>query len=149
MHKLLGPQRYSVSLRQHHCFNQYSRQAVVFGRRASFNRSYGRNSLTVAGQGKSKSSKETDTDPEGKGEQREQPANRSDGRTTWTKLRVERQTHLPASREEAWQALQTLLPDKEWKETSTVFTSLEAIYRYFIPAHSLMQMVSQLHAYCR
>lgn len=84
----------------------------------------------MASQGKSKSSKETHTDPEGKGEQREQPANRSDGRKTWTKLRVERQTHLPASREEAWQALQTLLPDKEWKETSTVFTSLEAIYRY-------------------
>ncbi len=78
---------------------------------------------------KSKSHKETDTTPEGKGEQREQPANRSDGRMTWTKLRVERQTHLPASREEAWQALQSLLPKKEWKETSAVFASLEAIYR--------------------
>ncbi|KAL0053265.1 hypothetical protein WJX82_003487 [Trebouxia sp. C0006] len=77
----------------------------------------------------SKSHKQTDTSPEGKGEQREQPANRTDGRMTWTKLRVERQTHLPASREEAWQALQSLLPKKEWKETSAVFASLEAIYR--------------------
>jgi hypothetical protein len=78
---------------------------------------------------KSKSHQKTDTSPEGKGEQREQPANRTDGRMTWTKLRVERQTHLPASREEAWQALQSLLPKKEWKETSAVFASLEAIYR--------------------
>ncbi|DBA91526.1 TPA: hypothetical protein ACH3X1_003147 [Trebouxia sp. C0004] len=85
--------------------------------------------LTRASDHKSKSHKETDTSPEGKGEQREQPANRTDGRTTWTKLRVERQTHLPASREEAWQALQSLLPKKEWKETSAVFASLEAIYR--------------------
>ena len=83
--------------------------------------------MTVAAD--AKSSEVTDTAPEGKGEQREQRANRTDGRTTWTKLRVERQTHLPASREEAWQALQTLLPEKEWKETSAVFASLEAIYR--------------------
>ncbi len=82
-----------------------------------------------ASDNKSKSHKKTDTSPEGKGEQREQPANRTDGRITWTKLRVERQTHLPASREEAWQALQSLLPKKEWKETSAVFASLEAIYR--------------------
>lgn len=82
-----------------------------------------------ASDNKSKSHKKTDTSPEGKGEQREQPANRTDGRMTWTKLRVERQTHLPASREEAWQALQSLLPKKEWKETSAVFASLEAIYR--------------------
>ena len=85
--------------------------------------------LPCAGNRTSKSSEETDTAPEGKGEQREQPANRTDGRITWTKLRVERQTHLPASREEAWQALQSLLPEKEWKETSAVFAGLEAIYR--------------------
>lgn len=85
--------------------------------------------IVRANDNKSKSHRKTDTSPEGKGEQREQPANRTDGRTTWTKLRVERQTHLPASREEAWQALQSLLPKKEWKETSAVFASLEAIYR--------------------
>ena len=103
----------------------------------------------MAGEGKSKSSEVTDTDPEGKGEQREQPANRSDGRTTWTKLRVERQTHLPATREEAWQALQALLPENEWKETSTVFTSLEAIYRYLIAVHSLVQLVNPDYSRCR
>ena len=73
--------------------------------------------------------KKSDASPEGKGDQREQPANRSDGEFTWTKLRVERQTHLPASREEAWSALQQLLPDNEWKTTSAVYSSLEAIYR--------------------
>lgn len=73
--------------------------------------------------------KKSDASPEGKGDQREQPANRSDGEFTWTKLRVERQTHLPASREEAWSALQQLLPGNEWKTTSAVFSSLEAIYR--------------------
>lgn len=78
---------------------------------------------------KAASKKESDPSPEGKGSQREQPANRSDGEFTWTKLRVERQTHLPASREEAWTALQQLLPENEWKETSAVFSSLEAIYR--------------------
>lgn len=89
--------------------------------------------MITASNSKSKSHKETDTSPEGKGEQREQPANRTDGRITWTKLRVERQTHLPASREEAWEALQSLLPSKEWKETSAVFASLEAIYRLAEP----------------
>lgn len=89
--------------------------------------------MITASNSKSKSHKETDTSPEGKGEQREQPANRTDGRITWTKLRVERQTHLPASREEAWEALQSLLPSKEWKETSAVFASLEAIYRLAQP----------------
>ena len=78
---------------------------------------------------KAESEKTSDPTPEGKGNQREQPANRSDGEFTWTKLRVERQTHLPASREEAWSALQQLLPDNEWKTTSAVFSSLEAIYR--------------------
>ncbi len=92
-------------------------------------RSLRQRNVVSASNSNSKSSKETDTAPEGKGEQREQPANRTDGRMTWTKLRVERQTHLPASREEAWQALQSLLPSKEWKETSAVFASLEAIYR--------------------
>ena len=76
-----------------------------------------------AGNSTSKPSHQTDTAPEGKGEQRE--------------LRVERQTHLPASREEAWQALQSLLPGHAWKETSAVFASLEAIYKY-ATATSLM-----------
>ena len=129
MHNSLGAHIHSLSSTEHQYFSRNSGQVFVLGRRARANRFYGRKSLTVAGGENSESSKVTDTVPEGKGEQREQPANRSDGRKTWTKLRVERQTHLPASREEAWQALQTLLPENEWKETSTVFTSLEAIYR--------------------
>ena len=129
MHNSLGPHIHLLSSTELQYFTRNSGQVFVSGRPARVNRFYGRKGLTVAGEGKSRSSEVTDTNPEGKGEQREQPANRSDGRTTWTKLRVERQTHLPASREEAWQALQTLLPENEWKETSTVFTSLEAIYR--------------------
>ena len=105
-------------------------KAAIFRHGSSCNRRLARRCrLTHAIDGKSNSHEETDTAPEGKGEQREQPANRTDGRKTWTQLRVERQTHLPASREEAWQALQSLLPQKEWKETSAVFASLEAIYR--------------------
>ena len=46
-----------------------------------------------------------------------------------TKVRVERQTHLPASREEAWGALRRLVSLDEWKELSAVFAALESIYR--------------------
>lgn len=145
----LGPHIHSLSSTQHQYFSRNSGQILVLRRRARVNGFYGRKTLTVAGEGESKSSEVTDTDPEGKGEQREQPANRSDGRTTWTQLRVERQTHLPASREEAWQALQALLPEKEWKETSTVFTSLEAIYRYLIAIHSLVHRVIPGYSCCR
>ena len=47
-----------------------------------------------------------------------------------TKVRVERQTHLPASREEAWGALRRLVSQDDWKELSAVFAALESIYRY-------------------
>lgn len=122
---------------RHHCSpisiaHQITRpsQAAIIRHGSSCNPRLSRRCrLTHATDGNSKSHQETDTAPEGKGEQREQPANRTDGRKTWTQLRVERGTHLPASREEAWQALQSLLPQKEWKETSAVFASLEAIYR--------------------
>ncbi|KAL3150907.1 hypothetical protein ABBQ32_000658 [Trebouxia sp. C0010 RCD-2024] len=129
MHTSLRPQTYSITSVQPLQLRGLSRQVVILGDRTRYLRPRHGRSLTVADEARSKSSKVTDTAPEGKGEQREQRANRTDGRTTWTKLRVERQTHLPASREEAWQALQTLLPEKEWKETSAVFASLEAIYR--------------------
>ena len=46
-----------------------------------------------------------------------------------TKVRVERQTHLPASREEAWGALKQLAPEHAWKELSPVLAALESIYR--------------------
>ena len=46
-----------------------------------------------------------------------------------TKVRVERQTHLPASREEAWGALKQLAPERAWKELSPVLAALESIYR--------------------
>ncbi len=46
-----------------------------------------------------------------------------------TKVRVERQTHLPASREEAWGALRQLAPEHAWKELSPVLAALESIYR--------------------
>lgn len=134
MQTSLRPQTYSITSVQPLQASRLSCQAVILGHRTRFLQSRDRRSLSVASEAKSESSEVTDTAPEGKGEQREQRANRTDGRTTWTKLRVERQTHLPASREEAWQALQTLLPEKEWKETSAVFASLEAIYRYLTPS---------------
>lgn len=46
------------------------------------------------------------------------------------KLQVERQTHLPASRYEAWEALRAMLPGELWKENAQVFGALESIYRY-------------------
>ena len=46
-----------------------------------------------------------------------------------TRVRLERQTHLPASREEAWAALKQLVPEEEWQEMSAVFVALENIYR--------------------
>ena len=46
-----------------------------------------------------------------------------------TRIRVERQTHLPATREEAWAALRQLVPPREWQEASGVFAALESIYR--------------------
>lgn len=46
-----------------------------------------------------------------------------------TKVRVERQTHLPASREEAWGALRQLVSRQQWRELSAVFAALESIYR--------------------
>ena len=58
-----------------------------------------------------------------------QPSNASDGRKSWAKLRVERQTHLPATREEAWRALQKLVPRDQWPDTAEVFASLELIHR--------------------
>ena len=58
-----------------------------------------------------------------------QPSNASDGRTSWAKLRVERQTHLPATREEAWRALRELVPRDQWPDIAEVFASLELIHR--------------------
>ena len=46
-----------------------------------------------------------------------------------TRLRVERQQHLPTSRDEAWLALQSLIPEAEWDESAEVFSALESIYR--------------------
>lgn len=46
-----------------------------------------------------------------------------------TKVIVERQTHLPASREEAWGALKQLAPEHAWKQLSPVLAALESIYR--------------------
>ena len=57
-----------------------------------------------------------------------------------TKVRVERQTHLPASREEAWGALKQLAPEHAWKEVSPVLAALESIYRCISPletAHAI------------
>lgn len=58
-----------------------------------------------------------------------QPSNASDGRNSWAKLRVERQTHLPATREEAWRALRELVPRDQWPDTAEVFACLELIHR--------------------
>lgn len=49
-----------------------------------------------------------------------------------TRVRVERQTHLPASREEAWAALKQLVPGEEWQDMSAVFVALENIYRLLV-----------------
>lgn len=38
--------------------------------------------------------------------------------------------HLPASRDEAWLALQSLIPEEEWDESAQVFSALENIYRW-------------------
>ena len=46
-----------------------------------------------------------------------------------TKVRVERQTHLPASREEAWGALKQLAPGDAWEELSPLLAAMESIYR--------------------
>ncbi len=51
-----------------------------------------------------------------------------------TKVRVERQTHLPASREEAWGALKQLAPEHAWRELSPVLAALESIYRCVVPS---------------
>ncbi len=53
-----------------------------------------------------------------------------------TKVRVERQTHLPASREEAWGALKQLAPEHAWKELSPVLAALESIYRQEPTSHA-------------
>ena len=47
-----------------------------------------------------------------------------------TRLRVERQVHLPASRDEAWLALQSLVHPDHWNDSAHVFSALENIYRY-------------------
>ena len=60
--------------------------------------------------------------PAGVPDKSEQPAKT-------TRIRVERQTHLPATREEAWAALRQLVPPREWQEASGVFAALESIYR--------------------
>lgn len=46
-----------------------------------------------------------------------------------TRLRVERQVHLPASRDEAWGALKHLIPDQQWNDAFQLFGALESIYR--------------------
>lgn len=115
---------YATQIQARHL--QYSGQCI----QTAVRRPVDRPGTRLAIRCQAKSRKTTDTSPEGKGSQREQPANRSDGLYTWTKLRIERQTHLPASREEAWAALQELLPSDEWKAMSAVFASLESIYRY-------------------
>lgn len=46
-----------------------------------------------------------------------------------TRLRVERQTHLPLTREEAWRSLRMLAPSQDWKNLLKVFTALESVYR--------------------
>ena len=46
------------------------------------------------------------------------------------RLQVERQTHLPAHRQEAWQALQSLVPSSLWQTHAPIFISLESIYRW-------------------
>ena len=61
-----------------------------------------------------------------------------------TKVRVERQTHLPASREEAWGALRQLVSREQWRQLSAVFAALESIYRCCCSA--CMPMV--LHGAC-
>ena len=60
--------------------------------------------------------------PAGVPDKSEQPAKT-------TRIRVERQMHLPATREEAWAALRQLVPPREWQEASGVFAALESIYR--------------------
>ncbi len=45
------------------------------------------------------------------------------------KLQVERQTHLPANRQEAWQGLQKLVPQDQWQHYYPIFAALESIYR--------------------
>ena len=52
---------------------------------------------------------------------------------TATRLRVERQIHLPASRDEAWLALQSLVPEERWDESAHIFSALENIYRCVSP----------------
>lgn len=56
----------------------------------------------------------------------------SDQPAKTTRIRVERQTHLPATREEAWAALRQLVPPREWQQASGVFAALESIYRHAI-----------------
>lgn len=53
---------------------------------------------------------------------------------TATRVRVERQTHLPVCREEAWAALRLLVTPELWDELSGVFAGLESIYRCRIPS---------------
>ena len=45
------------------------------------------------------------------------------------RLQVERQTHLPANRQEAWQGLKVLVPEGQWHLYSPIFAALESIYR--------------------
>ncbi len=61
-----------------------------------------------------------------------------------TKVRVERQTHLPASREEAWGALRRLVSQDDWKELSAVFAALESIYRHVSQAFNC-RLSTSLH----
>ncbi|KAK9815609.1 hypothetical protein WJX72_006739 [[Myrmecia] bisecta] len=58
-----------------------------------------------------------------------------------TRLRVERQSHLPAFREEAWRALRSLVPEEDWREAAAVFAALENIYRveYQVLGEELLQ----------
>lgn len=46
-----------------------------------------------------------------------------------TRVEVERQTHLPATRDETWTGLRLVVPDLEWRECSAVFAAMESIYR--------------------
>lgn len=64
---------------------------------------------------------------------------------TATRVRVERQTHLPASREEAWAALKQLVPREEWQEMSAVFVALENIYRC---THLLSRRITSSSVFC-
>ncbi|KAK9789378.1 hypothetical protein WJX73_004782 [Symbiochloris irregularis] len=67
----------------------------------------------------------------------------ADGPSSQTKIRVERQVHLPASGAEVWGALRLLLPEDQWKSARPVFGALESIYR--AEYHALGEQLSQAY----